>query len=270
MSKWMHRMHVGITMLILILVTLPLVPLFLGAFSLRMPWPQLIPDSWSLRAWTYMFSSSSGTGEAIITSIGIAMIVTLINLILAIPAADALSRYQFKGKRWIEAVLYAPIIIPAFVSVMGMHLTFIRLGLTESVFGVVLAHLSPSLPYMIRALMISFGTLGFEWEEQGRMLGAGRFQRFRWIVLPHILPGIIAGSGLSMLVSLSQYLITFLVGGGQVVTIPILLFPFASGGDPTIAAAYTLVFAGLAAGALWGLDMILNAYYRKRSRAKSI
>jgi ABC-type spermidine/putrescine transport system permease subunit II len=145
-----------------------------------------------------------------------------------------------------------------------IRITFIRFGLTETITGVVLAHLSPSLPYMIRALMISFDTLGFEWEEQGRMLGAGRMRRFRHIVLPHILPGIIAGSGLSMLVSLSQYLITFLVGGGQIITIPILLFPFASGGDPAIAAAYTLVFAGLAAAALWGMDLCMRWYYKRR------
>lgn len=96
------------------------------------------------------------------------------------------------------------------------------------------------------------------------MLGAGRLKRFRYIVLPHLMPGIIAGVGLSMLVSLSQYLITFLIGGGRVVTIPILLFPFASSGDPTIAAAYTIVFAGLAVFALWGLELVLGHFYRKR------
>jgi putative spermidine/putrescine transport system permease protein len=252
------------TVFVLIIITLPLVPLVLGAFSGQMPWPMLLPESWSLRAWDYIASSTSGTGEAILTSLSIAAVVTFINIALAVPVADALARYPFLGKSWIEAFLYAPILIPAFVSVMGMHMTFIRIGLTETTFGVVLAHLSPSLPYMIRAIMISFGTLGFAWEEQGRMLGAGRMQRFRYIVLPHILPGIAAGAGLSMLVSLSQYLITFLVGGGQVVTIPILLFPFASGGDPAIAAAYTFVFAGLAAAALWGLDACLSWYYKRR------
>jgi putative spermidine/putrescine transport system permease protein len=263
-SRLMHGMHIFITLGLLVIITLPLISLIIGAFTLRVPWPMLIPESWGLRAWEYIMSASAGTGEAILTSLFIAVLVTLINLLLAIPAADALSRYSFAGKKWFEVLLYAPIIIPAFVSVMGIHMTFIRFGLTETLIGVVLAHVSPSLPYMIRALMISFGTLGFEWEEQGRMLGAKRLQRLRYIVLPHILPGIMAGAGLSMLVSLSQYLITFLVGGGQVVTIPILLFPFASSGDPSIAAAYTLIFAGLAAAALWGLDMSLNGYYKKR------
>lgn len=264
-SKWKEMMHLAITFCILIFITLPLLPLFLRAFSDRMPWPQLVPKTWSLRAWEAILTPSSGTYEAIVTSFIIAIGVTLTNIVLAIPAADALTRYSFVGKTMIEVILYAPIVIPAFVSVMGMHMTLIRLGLTETVIGVIFAHLSPSLPYVIRALMISYATLGFEWEEQGRILGAGRWRRFRYIVLPHLLPGVAAGAGLSMLVSLSQYLITFLIGGGQVLTLPILLFPYASGGDPAIAAAYTLIFAVMAALALWGLDMFLGRTYQRRS-----
>lgn len=263
-ARVLQGIHIGIVMIILLFIAIPFIPLALSAFASRMPWPYLLPESWSLRAWAYVLSPGSGTWNAVASSLSIATAVTIINLIIAIPAADALARRKFRGKAWVEAILYAPIVIPAFVSVMGMHMTLIRLGLTETAFGVVLGHLSPSLPYMIRALMTSFGTLGFEWEEQGRMLGASRLKRFRYIVFPHILPGIAAGSGLSMLVSLSQYLITFLVGGGRVVTIPILLFPFAGSGDPTIAAAYTLVFAGLAAAALWGLDICLSRYYKNR------
>lgn len=226
----------------------------------------LVPETWSFRSWTYILEPASGSGEAVVTSLSIASLVTLINIALAIPAADALTRYSFAGKAMFKAILYAPIVIPAFVSVMGMHKTFIQLGVTETVFGVILAHLSPSLPYVVRAFMISYATLSFEWEEQGRILGAGRWQRFRYIVFPHLLPGITAGAGLSMLVSLSQYLITFLIGGGQVTTIPILLFPYANGGDPSIAAAYTLIFAAMAAAALWGLDIILSRSYQRRLR----
>lgn len=259
-----HRLHVTTILLLLIAITIPMTPLVVTTFTQRMPWPLLIPDFWSLRSWQYVLSPDAGTGSAILVSLFIAVMVTIINLVLAIPAADALARYSIAGKRWLEAVIYAPILVPSFVSIMGMYITFLRLGLTETIFGVILAHLSPSLPYMIRSLMISYGTLGFEWEEQGRMLGANSFNRFRYIVLPHILPGIAAGAGVSMLVSLSQYLITFLVGGGRVVTLPILLFPFASGGDAGIAAVYVILFAGLAAAVLWGLDMYLRWYYARR------
>jgi len=218
----------------------------------------------SNRAWEYVFSASSGTWEAIGNSLQIALIVTLINIMLALPAANALARFRFKGRRLVEGALFAPIIVPPFVAVMGMHMTFIKLGLTDTIIGVTLAHIVPTLPYVIRALIISYSTLGFQWEEQAAMLGAGRIQRFRHVVLPHLLPGVLAGAGLSLLVSLSQYLITLLVGGGRVMTLPLILFPFISGGDPAVGSAYTLVFAFVSAAALISMDIILKRYYGKR------
>lgn len=197
-------------------------------------------------------------------SLLIAFVVTAVNVLLAIPAAIALVRHQLRAKWLWEAILFAPIVIPPFVAVMGIHLTFLRLGLTETIWGVVLAHISPTLPYMVRAVVISYSTLSVDWENQARMLGAGPVSRFYHVVLPHLLPGIAAGASLSVLISLSQYLITFIIGSGQVVTLPILLFPFISGGDPAVASAYSLLFAGIAIVTLVGMDIALKKYYQNK------
>jgi putative spermidine/putrescine transport system permease protein len=263
-AKLGHFFHLIVTTVLLFLIAVPFIPLILSSFSAGWRWPEMIPDVFTARAWQYVFSGSAGTWAAIGNSLQIAFSVTAINFALAIPAADALARRKFKGKWIVDGMLFAPIIIPPFVAVMGMHMTFIRFGLTESVIGVILAHVAPTLPYMIRALIVSYSTLGLQWEEQARMLGAGRYQRFWYVVLPHLLPGIAAGASLSILISLSQYLITFLVGGGQVMTLPLILFPFISGGDPAVGSAYTLIFAGMAVFALWGMDLLLKRYYAKR------
>src|SRR5690606_13164223 len=191
-------------------------------------------------------------------------IVTAVNVLLALPASIALVRHQLRAKWLWEAILFAPIVIPPFVAVMGIHLTFLRLGLTETIWGVALAHISPTLPYMVRAVVISYSTLSVDWENQARMLGAGPVSRFYYVVLPHLLPGIAAGASLSVLISLSQYLISFIIGSGQVVTLPILLFPFISGGDPAVASAYSLLFAGIAIVTLVGMDIALKKYYQNK------
>lgn len=251
-------------LLALLFLGIPFLGMLMTSVSIGWQWPNLLPDSISFRAWDYVLTGSSGTWRAIGISLLIAFIVTVVNVVLAVPAANALVRYRIKGKWLAEAILFAPIIIPPFVSVMGIHLTFLRLGLTETVLGVVLAHLSPTLPYMVRAVMTSYSTLSVDWEDQARMLGAGPFQRFYSVVLPHLLPGIAAGASLSVLISLSQYLITFIIGSGQVVTLPILLFPFISGGDPAVASAYSILFAGMAILALLGMDLSLKRYYRMK------
>ncbi len=253
--------------LLFILIGLPFIPLILSSVSYGWQWPNILPESFSFRAWEYVLVGSSGTWQAVSVSLLIAFIVTAVNILLAVPAANALVRYPLRGKWLLEAILFAPIVIPPFVAVMGIHLTFLRLGLTETVFGVVLAHLSPTLPYMVRAVMISYNTLSIDWEDQARMLGAGPLSRFRHVVLPHLLPGIAAGASLSILISLSQYLITFIIGSGQVVTLPILLFPFISGGDPAIASAYSLLFAGIAILTLIGMDVVLKRYYQNKKAA---
>ncbi|MFS1514846.1 ABC transporter permease [Chengkuizengella sp. SCS-71B] len=249
---------------VLILFSIPLLPLVITSFSAGWRWPEILPNQFSLRAWEYVFSPYAGTWEAIGNSVFIAMMVTFINILLCLPAANVIARMSFKGKIWIEGVLYSPLIIPPFITVMGIHLTFIYLGFTESLFGVIIAHVAPTMPYMLRALVISFQTLGYQWEEQARMLGAGRLNRYRLVLLPHILPGIVAGSSLTILISLSQYLITLLIGGGHIVTLPIILFPFISGGDIAIGSAYTIIFGGLALLSLWSMNALLKRYYRAR------
>lgn len=254
---------------LLMFIVLPFVPLVLSSFSYNWKWPNVLPEIFSLSAWKYVLFDNSGTWQAIGTSLLIAFIVTAINIILAVPAANALVRYPLKGRWLFEAIIFAPIVIPPFVAVLGIHLTFLRFGLTETIFGVVLAHLSPTLPYVVRAAMTSYNTLSIDWEDQARMLGAGPLSRFYHVVLPHLLPGIAAGASLSILISLSQYLITLIIGSGQVMTLPILLFPFISGGDPAIASAYSLVFAGMAVAALLILDLALKRYYKKKQAAAS-
>lgn len=262
MKKRFSPIHCILFIILFLVIGIPFLSLVLTSISFGWRWPDIMPDSISLRAWRYVLWGSGDTWQAIGISLLIAFIVMAVNIFLAVPAANALVRYRFRGKWLAEAIIFAPIVIPPFVAVMGIHLTFLRLGLTETVFGVVLAHLSPTLPYMVRAVMISYSTLSVNWENQARMLGAGPIIRFYYVVLPHLLPGIAAGASLSILISLSQYLITFIIGSGQVVTLPILLFPFISGGDPAVASAYSLMFAAMSIMALLGMDAALRKYYQ--------
>ncbi|MTI48766.1 ABC transporter permease [Sporosalibacterium faouarense] len=254
---------IGIIFIALISI-LPFVFLSILSFSQGWAWPKILPNSLSLGAWKYVFAPTSGTINAIFTSLKVAIVVTIINLVLAIPAGDALGRYKFKGKKIIEAILLMPIIIPPIIIMMGMHKTFIVFNLTESTLGVILCHIVPTLPYMIRAVTISYNQLGFKWEEQGKMLGAGKIDRFFNIVFPFLIPGIVAGSSLSIVISLSQYIITVLMGGGQVVTLPMIMFPFINGGNQGIGAAYSILFALIAVIALIAMDLLLKRYYNDR------
>jgi putative spermidine/putrescine transport system permease protein len=240
---------------------LPLLPLALWSAASGWRWPALLPAAWSSRAWQYVFSPGAGLATAATTSLGIALLVTMIALIVGVPAGKALNSATFPGKRLVEFLFYLPILVPASAAAMGLQPLFIRLGLTDTITGVVLVHLIPTLPYLIRAATVGFSTVNPLMVEQARTLGATPWQAWRSAVLPALAPALAAGAGLVFLISLSQYLLTLLIGSGRVMTLPMLLFPFVSGGDRSIGAALSLIFTVPGLLLFWLLDFWLR---RKR------
>ena len=91
---------------------LPLIPLAIWSFARGWRFPDLLPAVWSGRAWAYAFSDTSGVVESIAVTIWIAASVTVIATLIGIPAGRALGLYQFQGKRMVEAVILAPLIVP--------------------------------------------------------------------------------------------------------------------------------------------------------------
>ena len=227
---------------ILIGVVAPLLPLFIWSFAHRWFFPDVLPAAWSNRAWGYIFSSSSQVGQALLNSTVVALAVTLLSALIGLPAGRALGLYTFRGKTVVLFLILAPAIMPVIAVAMGIHVVFLRAGLADTYLGVILVHLIPVLPYMVLILSSVFASYPVEYEEQARTLGARTYQVFWHVTLPAIWPGLLVGSLFAFLISWSQYLLTLLIGGGQVITLPVLLFAFANSGDNAITAALSLVF----------------------------
>ena len=180
------------------------------------------------------------------------MVTTGLAAIIGIPAGRALGLYDFRGKRAVELILLAPAIVPGIAVVLGLHGVFLRLGLAGTVPGVILAHLIPTLPYMTLVMAGVFANFDTAFEDQARSLGASPAQVFRHVTLPGILPGVMAGALFAFLISWSQYILTLVIGGGRVETLPLILFSFATSGrnDVTGAIAMIYILPGVAVLAL--------------------
>ncbi|HRQ42108.1 MAG TPA: ABC transporter permease subunit [Chloroflexota bacterium] len=237
-----QKAHFFLVAAILAGVVAPLLPLLIWAFVHRWFFPDVLPATWSGRAWIYLLSGSSQMGRALFNSVTVALAVTLLSLLIALPAARALALYPFRGKTAVLFFILAPALMPVIAVVMGMHVAFLRLGLADSRLGVILAHLVPVLPYLVLVLTAAFANYNLDYEGQARVLGARPYQVFRHVTLPAIWPGLMVGCLFAFLISWSQYLLTLIIGGGQVLTLPVLLLTFASSGDNTITAALSLVF----------------------------
>jgi putative spermidine/putrescine transport system permease protein len=237
-------------LLIAIVVLAPIIPQIIWSFAFRWFFPSLLPSHWSMDSWQYVFSTSSRVGEGLINSLIIAVIVSILSILVGLPAARALALYEFRGKSAVEWLLMVPILVPGIVAVMGIHIMFIRYRLTDTFLGVALVHLIPTIPYMVLVMASVFANYGTDLEDMARTLGAGPIRVFWHVTLPGILPGLVVATMFTFLISWSQYVTTLLIGGGRIITLPLVLFPFISGSNQATAAAISLVFVAPAVIAL--------------------
>lgn len=243
--------------LIVLFIILPLIIIALWSITQGRMWPRIVPEGITLAAWQQILTSR-GFISSLYISLLISLSVTMLALVLGMPCAYALAYYDFRGKGLLWLLLIAPLIIPAISLAIGMHMVFLRLGLTDSIAGVVLSHLIPVVPYVVKIIHTGFKLLGKGLEDQAAVLGAGFLQTAVYIYLPNMLPALFLSGTLAFIVSFSQYLITFLIGGGIIKTLPIVMFPIILNGNRIEAAVYSLVFVLVAGAAAMVAEWILK------------
>ena len=219
----------------------PLALFVVYAFSIRWFFPQPFPVEWTTTAFLRMLSDAriiTGLRDSLI----IALVVSLLSLALGFPAARVLGLRQFRGRKIAWLILFLPTVVPPLAIGMGLNILFLRFGLAGSLTGVVLAHLIPTLPYVIFTLAGAFARYDENFEFQSLVLGASPARTFLIVTLPLITPSLVVAVLFAFLISWSQYLLTLLIGSGRIITLPILLFSAASGGNPVTIAAISLIF----------------------------
>tara|TARA_Y100000746_G_C15469579_1_gene436070 strand:+ start:2533 stop:3399 length:867 start_codon:yes stop_codon:yes gene_type:complete len=241
------------------LLILPLIAFFINAFSFRWFYPQLIPKELSLQAWVRLklipregyrsldgfldlWLSNPTIIKALVNSVTIGIIVTVVSIIIALPAARVLGLLNFRFKKIIIFIMVSPTILPPIAFVLGLNINFISWGFSGSFWGVCLVHLVPIMPYVVLTMTGIFANYNPDFEHQARTLGANKLRTFYLITLPAIAPGMVVAALFAFLVSWSQYLLTFLIGAGKIMTLPLLVFSTASSGNPALTAAISIVF----------------------------
>ena len=223
-------------------IAMPLSLLALWSVASRWPWPEILPEGYTLRGIEEIFSSGAVSLRVIGSSIAFSGLVALAAVVVGAMAARALVFYDFVGKELLQFGSILPIIVPTTVFAMGIHILLIRIGLSDTVLGVFLVHLISSLPYPVKLLTDSARATGKKLEEQARVLGAGPLYAYFMVSLPGMAPSVAVSLSMAYIVSFSQYFLTLIVGGGSFQSLAVIMVPFLQNGDRTIASAYSLVF----------------------------
>lgn len=219
----------------------PLALFIVYAFSTSWFFPKPFPTEWTASAFLHAIRDSrvlSGLRDSLI----IALTVSLLSLALGFPAARALGLRQFRGRQVAWLILFLPTVVPPLAIGMGLNILFLQIGLAGSYVGVILAHLIPTLPYVIFTLAGAYARYDENYEFQSLVLGASPTRTFLIVTLPLIAPSLVVAALFAFLISWSEYLLSLLIGSGQIITLPILLFSAASGGNPVVIAVLSLIF----------------------------
>lgn len=258
---WVLRLFVTLH---LICVLLPLSIILIWAFTSSWPWPQLLPQSFSNRGITEIFVSQKDLGFVLVQSILIALAVAVIATAIATLAARAFVHHRFAGRELFRFATVLPFLIPMTVFAMGVQVAFIKVGLANTVPGVIVAHCIVALPYAVTIMTDVTQAAGSRLEQQARVSGAGSLRALLHVQIPLLLPGFLSAASLSYILSFSQYFLTLLIGGGSVKTFAMVMFPYLAGGDRTIASAYGLVFLVVTFGVFLLFELLIRRFVRYR------
>lgn len=254
------------TFVVLILALLPIVLVvaisFSSADSLAFPPPGL-----SLRWYQHTLdvlldpslSIGSPLASALLTSALIAVASAAIGLVIAVPTAYALVRYQFKGKLIIEQLLTLPLVFPRIAIGIGMLVLASRIHFNWIPGRLIIAHVALTSPFLVRNCMASLHGVSESLEEAAMTLGASRFRAVWEAILPLMRPGIVAGVLLVFIMSFNEFTAAFFLYTRDVLPFSIWLAQRASTSiDPSITSISSFVIV-VNIMLLWALDRLVGA-----------
>lgn len=218
--------RLALTALLVVWFALPFLPLALWTFADSWSFPSPLPAAWGVQG----IEDALGFGlvPGVARSVLLGLVVAAIATPLGALAARALTFGAVPFPRTVSALLLAPIALPPFAAVLGVNVLLLR-AYIPPVIGVVLVLVVLALPYTTFVMRTAYGAYDLSYEEEARLLGASRAQVLRRVHLPMIAPALARAAFLAFLVAWSDYIVTVIVGGGEVVTLPLIVAGAAAG-----------------------------------------
>ncbi|GGQ37506.1 spermidine/putrescine transport system permease protein [Actinomadura coerulea] len=199
-------------------------------------------QGFTLRWYAHLFDKSDLTA-AVVNSLTIALLSTLITTVIGTFAGLALGRYRFRGKGSTNLVLFMAISCPEIVMGASLLSMFVTFNLPRGYLTILLAHVMFSIAFVAVTVRARVVGLDPAVEEAAQDLGAGPWTRFRLVTLPMIMPGVLAGALLAFVLSIDDFVITNFTSGATV-TFPLWIYGSTrTGTPPQVNVMGTLIFA---------------------------
>lgn len=162
-----------------------------------------------------------------------------------VPGAYALTRTKFRGKRLLVLLILSPMLVPVVVISLGLYFYYLRLSLTGTVSGLVLAHAMYATPFVILTVSAGIENLDERLEKVAVIMGATQWRAFRQVVLPQLVPSLISAGLFSFLMSFDEVVIAFFITGPNTMTLPVKMYSSIKWDSAPILAAIATILTAL-------------------------
>lgn len=252
-----HRQRVWLYILatiIMFLLVIPTVIVIPMSFS-ESQYLEFPPREWSLR-WYQEYLNTPRWVNATITSFKVATLTMLVATPFGTMAAYGLFVSGGRMSKMLFFTLMTPMVVPVILIAIGTFYVFGRIGLVNSIFGLVMAHTVLSVPIVMIIVTSALRTYDLNQERVAQSLGSTRIRAFFEITLPQLKFSIVTAALLAFLTSFDEVIISiFLSGGGNSTLTKQMFSALRDYIDPTIAAISTLMIL-LSTGLMLGLQIL--------------
>lgn len=162
-------------------------------------------------------------------SVKLALVSMVISVGLGTLATIGMYRYDFKIKKYINGLLYIPMVIPELVIGLASLAAFTKMGMNMGFVTLVFAHVTFCLPYVVVTLRARIADFDSSIEEAAMDLGADRWHTLKRVTLPLLAPGIVSGAFMSISLSIDDVIISYFVSGAGDITFPIKVYGMVRG-----------------------------------------
>lgn len=181
--------------------------------------PEGMTTGWYRDAW-----AEFQLGAVLTVTAEVVLAVVALAIALGVPAAYALARRDFVGKRLIVLVFLLPLMVPPITYGIPLATAMYKVGLAGTLAGVILANLIPALPFVVLVMTPFIEQIDPNLEAAARVFGAGTWRVFVHVLIPQLAPGILAAALLVLVRTIAMFELTFLTAGPDSQTLVVALY----------------------------------------------
>src|SRR3954469_11296118 len=182
-----------------------------------------LPAGWTTR-WYLAAWNEFQLDDILIVTFQVVFAVVALSGLLGVPAAYALARREFPGKRLVMLLFVLPLLVPPITYGIPLATVLYQVHLAGTMTGVILANLVPTVPFVILVMTPFIEQIDPRLEQAARVFGAGPFRVFRHVLVPLLAPGILAASLLVLVRTIAMFELTFLTAGPDSQTLVVVLY----------------------------------------------